>query len=340
MNKKAFTLIELLVVIAIIGILASMLLPVLAKAKNKANRMKCSNNLGSIAKAFNTFSSDIDGNTPHLYGQFSGHNVGAGDQGHALARALGYQDYTDCYEQLQWMNAWPLQQSLVGYSSLGSPLDQKVLAFQRRHWMKTFDQGLPTMGPYAGWGRRGWHGPNNGRVGVNGGQHDMRIMSYALAMQGDMFAPETVTALTRNIWSASRGERQNYYQKNGGKNNRDRWDYPNTYEPTDNGRHWTHYWGYQTNLRSVGGNQVFDTRFYGPGSETFSMTGLAKDEANWVTSGSATTQGSASEFNDQLNRAKDNHKEGASVSTGLNLTVLRPASGRSNPSGGGEYTIW
>ena len=70
------------------------------------------------------------------------------------------------------------------------------------------------------------------------------------------------------------------------------------------------------------------------------MTGLAKDESNWVTSAGATTQGSASEFNDQLNRAKDNHKEGVSVSTGLNLTVLRPANGRTNPKGGGEYTIW
>ena len=63
-RARAFTLIELLVVIAIIGILAGIMLPAYARAKAKANRIKCVNNLSSIGKAFIGFANDYGERLP------------------------------------------------------------------------------------------------------------------------------------------------------------------------------------------------------------------------------------------------------------------------------------
>ena len=320
MNKTAFTLIELLVVIAIIGILASMLLPVLAKAKNKANRMKCANKLGTLNKAYQSFADEIEGNSPHLYGGFAG-DPGKQPWDSNLSHSMGYWDANDTVCN-RWMQAFAIRQTLVKFSALGSPMDQKVTARLRRHAYKDYSELPHTTGHH---GHMGWRA------------YDNRLRSYSLHLQGDLFAPETVDFLTRNVVAEGHpdghggGERNAYNRWAGGRNWRD-WNYP--YWNGSRSFSWGAYNSQGiTQTGSTGASRrgfghkdnLYNTRFYGPGSQKYSMTGLAKDEGNWGTAGGAVSQGSASEYNDQMRNANANYKEGVATAPGLNLMCVRPA---------------
>jgi len=85
--RRAFTLIELLVVVAMIAILAAMLLPALAAAREKARRSVCTNNLLQFNIALESYCSDYAGYLPSWVG------MGAEDW------MLGTGSYRQCAER-------------------------------------------------------------------------------------------------------------------------------------------------------------------------------------------------------------------------------------------------
>ena len=76
MRSKGFTLIELLVVIAIIAILAAILFPVFAQAREKARATSCLSNMKQISLGFIMYATDYDGCYPSVYDDSGGYPQG------------------------------------------------------------------------------------------------------------------------------------------------------------------------------------------------------------------------------------------------------------------------
>ena len=163
-NNRAFTLIELLVSIAIIGLLASMLLPVLSQSKVKSKKILCLSNLTQIGRALTMYGHDHDGRLPwQILPSTQKEEMGT-----------GWHDFT--LDPGAVFSLPPMKAEIGSVKVLLSPLDPERASANEKaeaDWRK-FDPLTRNIIP-------------------------IDSISYLLAEGGDLGRPETVLATTRNL---------------------------------------------------------------------------------------------------------------------------------------------
>ena len=261
-TQKGFTLIELLVVIAIIGILASMLLPTLAKAKKKANRLKCSSQVGQVAKALIGFAGENDECMPWYQtyedALFLWNEVGqeTGMTGNANM------DHYPIDPRFLFL-APSIRGDLGSAKSLQSPSDPRT--------KRTNDQDV-SQGKLNGFARQHWYG--------NRYYCHQKGFTYGVHRGGDALKGGTMLVITRNLGGVNKhnGDQQ---VNNGGWNRIHRtltaanatW-----YGASTTGK-WKE-WGWDGNLNGNGDRDV----------KELTMSGLDEGQGNYALSDGSTKQ--------------------------------------------------